>query len=186
MVVDDSARDLMPLFRHTRPQKPDSPLQLEIMECKPQFACELNALWHSRFPRIDWTNVVRNKDYVCFVAVHDALIYAVAIWSSPIAGNMMKRGGGALELRRLAIAPDAPKNTASRMLSVMRKRIKKQMPHINLLLSYQDMDVHSGTIYKASGWSVANVSRHGMVWSKSRKRNASQSTASKARWEIEV
>lgn len=184
MVVDDSARDLMPLFRHTRPQKPDSPLQLEIVECKPQFACELNALWHSRFPRIDWTNVVRNKDYVCFVAVHDALIYAVAIWSSPVARKL--NGVGGLELRRLAIAPDAPKNTASRMLSIMRKRIKKQMPHVNILLSYQDMDVHSGTIYKASGWILTNVSKPGGDWQNSRKRSMAQSTASKARWEIKV
>ena len=176
----------MPLFRDKEPGKPTSPLQFEVLKCKPQFACELNSLWHSRFPIIGWSNVVRNKDYICFVAVYDNFIYAVAIWSSPIAANRMKDGSVALELRRLAISPDAPKNTASRMLSIMRKKIKKQMPHIRLLISYQDKDVHCGTIYKASGWSVANVSKSGINWNKSRNRNIAQSTAAKARWEISV
>ena len=179
-------RDLMPLFRFGEPVVPDSPLKLEIRKCKPQFACELNALWHSRFPIIDWSNVVRNKDYVCYIAVYDELVYAVAIWSSPIAANRMKDGDLALELRRLAIAPDAPKNTASRMLSVMRKQIKKIMSHIKLFVSYQDTDVHCGTIYKASGWVQKSVSKAGMDWNGIRKRGKAQSTAAKVRWEFKI
>jgi hypothetical protein len=179
-------RDLMPLFRFGEPAVPDSPLKLEIRKCKPQFACELNALWHSRFPIIDWSNVVRNKDYVCYIAVYDELVYAVAIWSSPIAANRMKDGDFALELRRLAIAPDAPKNTASRMLSVTRKQIKKIMPHIKLFVSYQDTDVHCGTIYKASGWIQGSVSKAGMDWNGIRKRGKAQSTAAKVRWEFKI
>lgn len=179
-------RDLMPLFRNSEPVAPSSPLQLEVVECKPRFACELNALWHSRFPKIDWSNVVRNRDYVCFIAIYDALVYAVAIWSSPIAANRMKEGGSALELRRLAIAPDAPKCTASRMLSVMRKKIKKTMPHIKLLVSYQDTDVHAGTIYRASGWVAGSTSKEGMDWGKTRIRNNAQSLAPKVRWELRL
>jgi hypothetical protein len=186
IILQNEIRDLMPLFRDKEPEKPTSPLQFQFLNCKPQFACELNSLWHSRFPIIDWSNVVRNKDYICFVAVYDNFIYAVAIWSSPIAANRIKGGDVALELRRLAISSDAPKNTASRMLSIMRKQIKKQMPHIKLLISYQDTDVHCGTIYKASGWNVANVSRPGADWNKSRNRSVAQSTAAKARWEISV
>ena len=186
MVLEHQPRDLMPLFRNTEPQIPTSPLQLEILECKAQFACELNALWHSRFPKIDWSNVVRNKDSICFIAIYDALVYAVAIWSTPIAANRMKEGSSKLELRRLAIAPDAPKCTASRMLSVMRKKIKKIMPHIKLLISYQDTDVHGGTIYKASGWVSENTSRRGLDWGKTRVRNNAQSLAPKTRWEIKL
>lgn len=184
--MTDTIRDLMPLFRRGGAVAPESPLQLEILECKPQFACELNALWHSRFPIIDWSNVVRNKDYVCFIAVHDAMVYAVAIWSSPIAANRMKDGGTMLELRRMAISADAPKNTASRMISVMRKKIKKMMPHIKTLISYQDTESHFGTIYKASGWTAASTSKAGDDWTKSRKRSAAQSTAAKVRWEFSV
>ena len=55
----------------------------------------------------------------------------------------------------MAIAEDAPKNTASRMLGWMRRYIKKHLQHISLLFP-QDTDVRDGTIYKASGWIVAN------------------------------
>ena len=49
-----------------------------------------------------------------------------------------------------AIASDAPKYTATRMLSIMVKRIKKEFPDIVRLISYQDTEVHKGTIYKAA------------------------------------
>jgi len=72
-------------------------------------------------------------------------------------------------LRRFAIAPDAPKNTASRMLKIMTILIKKQMPQIIKLISYQDIEVHKGTIYKASNW--VSVTKSGNPqWKKSRKR----------------
>lgn len=176
----------MPLFRNGMPLIPASPKQLDIVSCNPCFACELNALWHSRFPKIHWSNVVRNKDYGCFIAIYDDIVYAVAIWSSPIAANRMKEGESMLELRRLAIAPDAPKFTASRMLSVMRKEIKKKMPYIRILISYQDTNVHAGTIYKASGWTAVNTSKNGMDWRLTRNRNNAQSTAPKTRWELKI
>jgi len=179
-------RDLMPLFRNGNPLIPNSPKQLNVVSCKPYFACELNALWHSRFPVIHWSNVVRNRDYCCFIAIYDDFVYAVAIWSSPIAANRMKEGISMLELRRLAIAPDAPKFTASWMLSAMRKKIKKSMLHIKTLISYQDTDVHSGTIYKASGWIAANTSKEGMDWRVTRSRNNAQSLAPKTRWELKI
>lgn len=179
-------RDLMPLFRKEIPRTPDSPKQLDVYKCKPRLACELNALWHSRFPKIHWSNVVRNKNYVCYIAVYDDFIYAVAIWSTPIAANRMKRGDVALELRRLAIAPDAPKYTASRMLSVMTKNIKKNMPHIKFLVSYQDTEIHSGTIYKASGWTPVSTSSFGMDWRKYRNRSNPQSLAPKTRWQLNL
>jgi hypothetical protein len=126
---------------------------------------------------------VRNKDYVCFVAEYDAIAYASAIWSSPIA-RRFKNASTTLELRRLAISDDAPKNTASRMLGWMRRYILKHFPHINLLISYQDTECHQGTIYKASGWGNVNKSR-GHAWTcKTRKRNKDQSMSDKIRWEL--
>jgi hypothetical protein len=182
----DERRDAMPLFRVDEHVPPLSPMELSVRECKVQRACELNLLWHSRFPIIDWSNVVRNKDYVCYIAEKDFIGYAVAIWSSPIAANRMKDGDSLLELRRMAIAPDAPFNTASRMLKLMRKDIKRRMPHIRKLVSYQDTEVHSGTIYKASGW-VAAAESKGVSWQTSnRVRNKDQSTAPKIRWEYNL
>jgi hypothetical protein len=146
----------------------------------------LNSQWHSRFPYIHWSNVVRNKRSICYVASFDNQHWAVAIWSSPIAGNRLKDGWLLLELRRMAIKDGAPKNTASRMLSWMRKDIEKRFPEIIKLISYQDVDVHEGTIYKASGWIAHNPAKF-TDWSTStRKRSKAQSTAAKVRWEYEL
>lgn len=165
---------------------PTSPLQFEIEEIKPQFACEMNEKWHSRLPKIHWSNVVRNTHYICFGAKYDGRWYAVAIWSSPVAQNRFADGKKMLELRRLAICQDAPKYTATRMLAVMVKIIKKTFPEITRLISYQDTEVHKGTIYKAAGWKNVGVSP-GMSWTtKMRKRNKEQTTAQKVRWEYRI
>ena len=96
-------------------------------------AIELNEIWHSRLPKVHWSNVVRASPYASFVAESDAVAYAAAIWSAPVA--RMLNGKGWLELRRMAIAPDAPKNTASRMLRIMRMMIAKEFPEIVRLIS---------------------------------------------------
>jgi len=146
----------------------------------------LNSVWHSRLPIIEWSNVVRNRHSICFGARFNGDLYAIAIWSSPVAANRMKNGRQSLELRRFAISPNAPKNTASRMLSVMRNLIKHQMPDVTWFVSYQDTEVHTGTIYKASGWNLVGESL-GVSWSnKDRVRNKEQSLASKARWELQI
>lgn len=162
---------------------PTSPLQLKIVEIKSQLACELNEKWHSRLPKIHWSNVVRNTHYVCYAAEYDYKYYAVGIWSSPVAQNRFPDGKKMLELRRLAICGDAPKNTATRIMSIMIKLIKKKFPEINRLISYQDTEVHSGTIYKAGGWKVGGESA-GISWTtKNRQRNKEQTMAKKVRWE---
>lgn len=166
---------------------PTSPLQLSFEVIRAQTACDLNAQWHSRFPYIHWSNVVRNKRYICYGAQYEGRYVAVAIWSSPIAGNRLKDGWLLLELRRMAISPECPKNTASRMLSWMRKDIRKRFPEIIRLISYQDTEVHSGTIYKASGWRLVQTRNQEVAWNKEgRKRNAVQSEAVKVRWELDI
>lgn len=163
---------------------PTSPLQFTFEVIKAKAACDLNALWHSRFPYIHYSNVVRNKAYVCYAAKYNGEYFAVAIWSSPIARNL--DGNSILELRRLAINTNCPKNTASRMISYMRKDIKKRFPNITKLISYQDTEVHLGTIYKASGWSMIETKSKQTDWSKSRNRTKPQSTAIKVRWELDI
>lgn len=72
------------------------------------------------------------------------------------------------------------------MLSIMRKIINKEFPEIVRLISYQDTDVHTGTIYKAAGWEMTTVNK-GTSWTNDqRQRNKEQSLAAKARWEIDV
>lgn len=165
---------------------PTSPLQFSIEVIDVHTACRLNGLWHSRLPIIEWSNVVRNRHSICFGARYNGDLYAVAIWSSPVAANRMKNGKQALELRRFAIAPNAPKNTGSRMLSVMKLVIKNQIPDVSWFVSYQDTEVHDGTIYKAAGWTLVGESA-GLSWSnKTRVRNKEQSMATKARWELQI
>jgi len=162
---------------------PTSPLQFEIRQIKAKLACELNDKWHSRLPYIHWSNVVRNTHYLCFGAIYNGEWYATGIWSSPVAQNRFKDGKQMLELRRMAISKNSPKNTASRMIKVMISKIKQTFPDITRLISYQDTDVHLGTIYKASNWRVCGESE-GTSWTtKNRKRNKEQTMSNKLRWE---
>ena len=162
---------------------PTSPLQLQFVVIKPQLASQLNEKWHSRLPRIHWSNIVRSKNYLCFGIKFDNRFIGSAIWSSPVARTY--DFNQVLELRRMALSEDCPKNSATRFISYMIKYIKKSLPEIALLISYQDTEVHTGTIYKAANWTAAGKTNFAS-WSTSRPRNADQSTASKIRWEYQI
>lgn len=181
--MDNDIRIVHPLFYGDIAEAlpPVSPKDLEISPCHVKLACNLNAHWHSRLPVIKESNILRNRRQICYAADYDGLFYAVAIWSDPVAANRLKDGDRMLELRRMAIAEDAPFNTASRMISVMVKDIKKRFPDLIKLVSYQDTEVHNGTIYKASGWINESVSTL-TDWSGTRKRDKAQSDAPKVRW----
>ena len=180
----DHIRVICPLFQmEYGGASPTSALQLQITEATVHLACRLNKLWHSRLPNIHWSNIVRNTHYVCYVASYNNVYYATAIWSSPVAQNRLLNGDTILELRRLAISDDAPKNTASRMIRIMKNNIVKKYPDITKLISYQDTEVHAGIIYKASGWKSTTTSP-GISWStNNRTRNTEQTKAPKIRWE---
>ena len=186
-ITIDERRLAEPLFYTSNTiELPLSPTQLDIHTIHVKTACELNLLWHSRFPKVDWSNIVRNKRYVCFVAEFKGVYFATALWSSPIAGHRLSNGDKMLELRRMAIADDAPKNTASRMIKQMRLWIQQNFTEIETLISYQDTESHFGTIYKASNWTAVNQSKEGQTWGDSRVRNQPQSTAAKVRWEYKI
>ena len=159
---------------------------INIHECGAQFACLLNGIWHSRLPNIHWSNVVRNTHYVCFVFMYKQSIIGCAIWSSPVAQNRMKNGKTTLELRRLALSDVCPKNTATRVISLMIKQIVKKFADIQKLISYQDEEVHLGTIYKAANWYIGAKTEL-IDWNtSSRKRNVLQSDSAKIRWEFDL
>lgn len=154
----DDARVAYPLFQVDKGgSSPTSPLQFEICEISTVRAQKLNSLWHSRLPIFKTGFLLTAK--VCFGAIYEGIFYAVAIWGHPGARKLPQRTW--LELRRFAIAPNAPKNTASRMMKIMVSLIKKKLPKIIMLISYQDTEVHTGTIYKASGWKIGATSPGG-------------------------
>lgn len=161
---------------------PTSALQLFVHRIDTNLAIALNGEWHSRLPKIGRGSV--NIQYPCFAATFEDTIYAVAIWSNPIARLLPQWEW--LELRRFAIAPDAPKNTASRMLAVMVRLIRKQMPRIVHLISYQDTEAHTGCIYRAAGWTPVDVGGCREWKMPGRNRPATQSNAKKIRWEKQL
>jgi hypothetical protein len=165
---------------------PTSPKEFNFEIIRAQFACDMNERWHSRLPLIHWSNVVRNTHYVCYGAFYKGEIYAIAIWSSPVAQNRFTYGKQMLELRRMAISQDCPKNTATRMLSFMRKDIQNRFDDVAMLISYQDTAVHIGTIYKADNWIAVHESP-GLEWNtEKRSRSVEQSLAPKIRWEYKI
>ena len=179
----DSIRVMRPLFPEAEGGSiPTSPLQLQIGPIGMRQAQALNRLWHSVLPETHLGNLVGAKRSVAFVAEHSSVAYAVAIWTDPIAANRMKDSAHVIELRRFAIGPDAPRNTASRMLSVMSRLLSKRWPELTRLISYQAVESHQGTIYKAAGWRPVATSRQ-QRWHPREHRADAQIVSDKIRWE---
>jgi len=151
-----------------------------------RLAQELNAKWHSMLPRTDLGNLLCGNMSVAYAASFDGFWYAVAIWSQPIVASMCD--GHTIELRRMAISKTAPKNTASRMLGIMRKMLKRKMPYLQKCISYLAVDVHAGTIYKASGWKpvgqIVDARPQRFTGSNQRGTGPLQTKSRKQRWEM--
>ena len=114
----------LPLFGFDPTSMPTNAKQLIVREIGMRLARELNADWHSMLPRTDLGNLLCGNTSVAYGAEFDGRWFAVGIWSQPIIRAMCD--GKTIELRRLAICDDAPQNTASRMLRVMRKLVKER------------------------------------------------------------
>lgn len=152
---------------------PTSPLQLHIGKIsKPTFK-ELNRLWHSRLPECG--NVFGG---MCFAAEFEGRYYAAAYWSTPISYH--HDDGFTLELRRMAVGPDAPPNTATRFLAIMCMLLRKERPDVWRFISYQDPSVHRGTIYKAAGWTCEGS--HSLAPWAHRTGYQDQAAGDKVRW----
>ena len=188
----DSVRVSMPLFHGGgRGSSPTSALQLHFELIGRKRALALNALWHSMLPRLPEWNVY-TKHGICYGAIYEGIYYAIAIWSRPVSRQL--DDGNTFELRRMAIANDAPKNTASRMMGWMIRELKKSK--WTKAISYQDAEVHAGTIYKASGWTSVAVSNGKAGWNTGGKtygvrrvvkaQHDPVSNSPKVRWEISL
>jgi hypothetical protein len=161
---------------------PKSPKLFNLRHVGVDYAMQKNKQWHSRLPVTSHSNMIRNTHKIFYGAEYKDHCFAVAMWTSPVAGNRMSKDDVWLELRRLAIAPDAPKFTASWMIAKMIKDIRRVLPDVTMLISYQDTEVHLGTIYAASNWEKSGITK-GTDWTtKSRLRNKAQTTADKIRW----
>lgn len=155
--VESVDRSAHPLFQAGGGgSNPTSTLQLTVEECNPHRCAELNKAWHSALPHLELPTVKGKA--VCYWATHEGRVFAVAAWSDPVAPS--QDDGTTVELRRFAIATDAPKNTGSRMLRIMASMVFKKFAAVQRLISYQANAIHEGTIYAAAGWTQENVSKH--------------------------
>ena len=177
----ESIRVMHPLFQTGEGgSTPTSALQFVLERIPFKDALRLNRAWHSRLPRFG-TGFIKNQPFPCFGAMFEGRAFGVAIWSTPCARNLPQQEW--LELRRLAIAPDAPRNLASRMLGVMARLLRLEYPQVRRLVSYHDTAVHTGAIYRAAGWTPTTVNKDGNWTRKARPRPRAQSEAPKQRWE---
>ena len=170
---------------------PTSPLQFKVIEIDKYLAQNLNEKWHSRLP-VYKTGFCLNS-LVSYGLYYDGFIYGIAIWTNPVSASLPQHEW--LELRRMALCPDIPKNTASRMLSVMRRLIIKKFPHVTKLISYQDSVVHRGIIYKAAGWKIGCYHKGGS-WNRPNAKNLNgkprtrpdnnKAVGPKIRWEKDI
>ena len=66
-----------------------------------------------------------------------------------------------LELNRLAFSDRLPKNSESRSLGICLRLIKKQYPHIKLVISFADAcQCGDGIIYRASGFKLHSFKKN--------------------------
>jgi hypothetical protein len=176
----ESIRVVHPLFHEEGGGSiPTSPLQLHMGWISVDTAIRLNEAWHSRMPAF----TSPPEKCKAIGAEYCGIYYAVSLWSDPVARRL--NWTGRYELRRLAIAPDAPRYTASRMLRVMRLLIAQKRHDVKILMSYQDKESHLGTIYRAAGWSpVSDSAIPEEGWRSRDGRHLAQSNADKVRWEF--
>lgn len=130
---------------------PSKASELVVELCPVSHARTLVTRWHSRLPKVQkgpWMHAFR--------AHWQGYTYGVALWHNPSARTLPQHW---IELRRMAVAPDAPHCTASRMLGQMVRWFKQHRPECERLISYQDEEVHTGTIYAAANWERAYYSK---------------------------
>jgi len=161
---------------------------MTVQEVSMRTAQELNATWHSMLPRTDLGNLLCGNMSVAYAASYSDYWFAIAIYSQPIIASMCD--GHTIELRRLAICDSAPRNTATWMMARTRRMLKKKWPHLNKAISYQAVDVHHGTIYKAGNWKpvgeIVDARPQRLSGSGQRATGPLQTTSRKLRWEIEL
>jgi hypothetical protein len=148
---DSPLRYEFPLLDFPASRIVDRARELTVKVCYKDHAVGLVEAWHSRLPKTQ-----SGPWMFAFSASFEGRTYAVALWNNPSARGLPQTW---LELRRLAAAPDAPRNTCSFMLGRMSRYFKLHHPEIERLISYQDSAVHTGTIYKASNWTQGAVSK---------------------------
>lgn len=89
-----------------------------------------------------------------------------------------------VELTRMYFIDEAPKNTESRALAMMRRYVRTWLTGVRLLLAYSDPAAgHTGMVYEADGWCPFGMTTHktGYGW-RSRPNRSDDPVTPKQRW----
>lgn len=129
---------------------PTSPLQLHVKEILKLTAANFYKRWH----------YLGDGGFIhqfSFGAYFDGCLLGAITFGPPLAKEIKGLYSNssdefALELTRLAMHDDCPKNSESRFISVAIRLLKKLFP-VRIIISYADPSVgHDGCIYRASGF----------------------------------
>lgn len=132
----------------------------------------------------------------CLIRVSDGKLVGAAVWMPPTkvaAIRALKDSGLAgdwrqvLSLSRLVVSPGEPKNTAGLLLAGSRRLLARTDKRWVLGLTYADAaQGHTGTIYKATGWTESRIARRpDSVWVDAEGRQvARKSTKSRTRQQM--
>lgn len=72
---------------------------------------------------------------------------------------------GMLELNRLAMIDETPRNTESRFLAVCFRLMRQHAPHVQWVVSFADgTQCGAGTIYRAAGFVLTGIKRNTQIW----------------------
>jgi hypothetical protein len=100
------------------------------------------------------------------------------------ASKALAQDGRVLELTRMYLIDEAPANSESRALALMRRFVRTWLPSVRLLIAYSDPSVgHNGTIYEADGWGPfgSTSKKSGYGW-KNRPNRSNDPVTPKQRW----
>ena len=89
-----------------------------------------------------------------------------------------------LELTRMFFIDEAPPNTESRALAMMRRWVRRWMPEVRALIAYSDPAAgHTGTVYRADNWAPFGfTTRTYAGWRTRPGRRQAEEATPKARW----
>lgn len=90
-----------------------------------------------------------------------ALQFGPSIDKRRMAKNLGIGFNEAIELNRMALSDACPKNSESRALGICLRMLRKQYPHIRVVVSFADAcQCGDGTIYRASGFKLHSYKRN--------------------------
>jgi len=138
--------------------------KVQVKSLKPRIARQFISKWH-------YSGKPYPKSRLHLGAFLDGRLVGVMQFGDPLDRSKViglvsgTKWHDMLELNRMAMIDDTPKNTESRFISVSMKLIKKHYPKIEWILSFSDgCRCGDGTIYRASGFVLTNIKKNSGIY----------------------